>query len=250
MKKLIQPHIMCGHGDIAKYVLVPGDPDRVERIASFFEEKRKVADYRGFISYTGRSDGVDLSVCSTGIGCPSAAIVFEELSRIGADTFIRVGTTGALQENIKMGDIVIASAAVRGDGTSRTFALSEFPAVADFEVTRALVEASKKATNKVHFGIVFSSDAFYGDLERLAYWKKRNVLSVEMECSVLFTLAQLKKLRAGAILVSDGNPLLGLGKGEFEHGKKTGELDHRVQKAIDEEIQIAIEAVKILDKKD
>ena len=248
MRKCIQPHIMCGIGDVAKYVLIPGDPGRVETIISFLDESRKVADYRGFITYTGSSDGVRISACSTGIGCPSAAIAVEELARIGAETFIRVGTTGALQRHVEIGDIVIADAAVRADGASRNYAPIELPAVADFNVTAALLKAAKVSKRKIHFGLVLSSDAFYGDQENLKRWSKLNVLSVEMESSVIFTIATVKNLRAGSILAVDGNPLLGVGKSEFEPGERTGELDDRVQDAIKEEIRIAIEAIKLLDK--
>jgi uridine phosphorylase len=240
---------MCGVGDVAKYVLIPGDPRRAEKIATFFDKSKKVADYRGFVTYTGTVNAIGISACSTGIGCPSTAIVVEELSRIGAETFIRVGTTGALQREIKTGDIVIATSAVRADGTSRTYAPIEFPAVADFSVTSALVDAAHKLWQKAHFGPVLTSDAFYGDLETLKLWSKHNVLSVEMESSTLFTLANAKKLKAGSILAVDGNPLMGLGKGEFEPGEKTGELDEKVQKAINTEIKIAIEAIKILQSK-
>lgn len=247
MKKRIQPHIMCGIGDVAKYVMIPGDPGRVEKIASFFDESAKVADYRGFVTYTGSVDGIGISVCSTGIGCPSAAIAVEELTRIGADTFIRVGTTGALQQDIQMGDLVVATAAVRGDGTSRNYAPIEFPAVADFDVTNALFHAARESNWKVHLGPVLSTDAFYGDIENLKRWSKLDVLSVEMESSVIFTLARLRKSRAGAILAVDGNPLMGVGKGEFEPGERTGELDQRVQRAIENEARIAIGAVKMLE---
>jgi uridine phosphorylase len=248
MRKLIQPHIMCGVGDVAKYVLIPGDPGRVEKIASFFDESRRVADYRGFITYTGSVDGIGVSACSTGIGCPSAAIVVEELARIGAETFIRVGTTGALQQYVEIGDLVIAVAAVRADGASKNYAPTEFPAIADFNVTAALLQAAQKSKRRIHCGLVLTSDSFYGDIENLKRWNRHNVLSVEMECSVIFTLSGLKKLRAGAILAVDGNPLMGAGKGEFEPGEKTGELDDRVQDAIKEEIGIAIEAIKLLEK--
>lgn len=247
MKKHMQPHIMCGVGDVAKYVLIPGDPKRVEKIAASFDESKKVADYRGFVTYTGSVNGIGISACSTGIGCPSAAIAVEELARIGAETFIRVGTTGALQKEIKIGDIVIATSAVRADGTSRSYAPIELPAIADFNVTSALVDAAHRLRQKVHFGPVLTSDAFYGDLDNLRLWSKYNVLSVEMESSTLFTLANVKKLKAGSILAVDGNPLMGLGKGEFEPGEKTGELDEHVQKAINTEIRIAIEAIKILE---
>lgn len=247
MKKRIQPHIMCGVGDVAKYVLLPGDPKRAEKIASFFDEAHKVAEYRGHLTYSGKVDGIGISTCSTGIGCPSAAIVVEELAKIGAETFIRVGTTGALQPDIEIGDIVIATAAVRADGTTRSYLPVEYPAVANFEVVSALLQASRKMKKKVHLGIVLTSDAFYGEnAEFIKSFSEANVFSVEMECSAIFTLAGLKGLRAGAILAVDGNLIKGIKKGEFEPGEKTGELDERVQRAIEDEIRITIEAVKLL----
>jgi guanosine phosphorylase len=248
MKKLTQPHIMCGTDDVAKYVLIPGDPKRVETIVSFLDQSWKVADYRGFVTYTGSKDGVGISVCSTGIGCPSAAIAVEELARIGAETFIRVGTTGALQKNIQMGDIVVASAAVRADGTSRNYVPLGFPAVASFDVSSALLQAAKNNSRQVLFGLVLSVDAFYGNSENLKRWSEFGVLSVEMESSVIFTIAALKKLKAGSILAVDGNPLLGIGKGEFEPGEQTGELDERVKAAIKQEAKIAIDAIVLMEK--
>ena len=247
-KKRIQPHIMCGVGDIAKYVLLPGDPRRVERIASLFDEAHKVAEYRGFVAYSGKVEGIGISSCSTGIGCPSAAIVVEELTKIGAETLIRVGTTGALQSDIEIGDIVVATAAVRADGTTRAYIPIEYPAVANFEVISALLQASKKMKKRVHQGIVLTSDAFYSE-NNVATMRfgEANVLSIEMECSVLFTLAGLKGLRSGAILAVDGNLVKGIKKGEFEPGERTGELDDRVQRAIDDEIKITLEAVKLLE---
>ncbi len=247
MKKLMQPHIMCGIGDVAKYVLIPGDPGRVKIIASFLDESEKIADYRGFVTYTGTKDGVDISVSSSGIGCPSAAIAVEELARIGAKTLIRVGTTGALQREVNMGDLVIATAAVRADGTSKTYVPAEFPAIADLEVIKSLKQASKESNKKTHIGLVLSSDAFYGKKDSLEQWSKFGVLSVEMETSVIYTIAMLKKLKAGSILAVDGNPLLGLGKGEFEPGEKTGELNERVKDAIREEAKVAINAIMIME---
>jgi len=249
MKKRIQPHIMCGVGDIEKYVLLPGDPKRVEKIASVLDEARKVADYRGFVTYSGKVDGIGISACSTGIGCPSAAIVVEELTKIGAETLIRVGTTGSLQRDINIGDIVIATAAVRADGASKTFIPAEYPAVASFDVTSALIQAAEKLGKKIHVGVVLSSDAFYcDDAIARSQFSQANVVSVEMECSVIFTLAGMKGLKSGAILAVDCNIPKGIRKGEFEPGQKTGELDDRVQKAIREEIQIAVEAVKLLNR--
>lgn len=250
MKKRMQPHIMCGVGDVAKYVLLPGDPGRVEKIVSFLDEAEKVAEYRGFVTYTGNAGGVGISVCSTGIGCPSAAIVVEELMRIGAETFIRVGTTGALQPHLDGGDIVVATAAVRAEGTSRTYVPVEYPAVASFDVASALLDAAEELGREVHPGVVVTSDAYYGgNEEALRRFGAAGVLSIEMETSLIFTLAALRGKRAGAILVVDGNIARGTGKGEFEPGERSGELDERVQRSIEDEIRIAIRAVQILEEK-
>ena len=245
MKKRIQPHIMCGVGDIADFVLLPGDPKRVERIASFFDEAERIGDYRGFITYTGKVDGIGVTACSTGIGCPSTAIVVEELTKIGAKTLIRVGTTGAYKPEIEVGDLVVATGAVRSDGTSRAYMPIEYPAIADFDVVSALLTASKGSPIRVYRGIIQSSDAFYarGDVAKLM---EGNVLSVEMESSIIFTLAGIKGVKAGTILAVDGNLTRNIKKGEFNSGEKTGELDQHVQKAIDEEIKIALKAVKLL----
>lgn len=249
MKKRMQPHIMCGVGDVAKYVLLPGDPRRAEKIASLFDEVRKVAEYRGYVTYTGEVDGVGVSTSATGIGCPSAAIVVEELAKIGAKTFIRVGTTGALQPEIEIGDIVIATAAVRAEGTTKAYVSIEYPAIADMNVVSALLQSSEKLGRKVKVGTVVTCDAYYAEeLNFWIPWSKANVLSIDMECSVIFTIAKLRGLKAGAILAVDSNLPRGIMKGEFEPGEKTGELDERVQRAIGDEIRIAIEAVKILEK--
>jgi len=241
---------MCGIGDVAKYVLLPGDPKRAERIASFFDAAHKVADYRGYVTYSGRIGETAISTCSTGIGCTSAAIVVEELTNIGARNLIRVGTTGALQPDIGIGDIVIATAAVRADGTTNTYVPVGYPAVADHQIVDALVEAAERLKRRFHLGIVVSSDAFYAENRNFVEsYNKVNALSVEMEASVIFTLTNLKKLRGGAILTVDSNLVTGIKKGEFEAGEKTGELDTRVQNSIEDEIRIAIEAVKILESK-
>ena len=241
---------MCGVGDVADYVLLPGDPKRAEKIATFFDVARKVADYRGYVTYSGRVGEIAISTCSTGIGCPSAAIVVEELIKIGAKNLIRVGTTGALQPEIEIGDIVIATAAARADGTTNAYVPMGYPAVADFQMIAALIEAAETMKKKFHLGIVVSSDAFYAEnIDFVNCYRKAKVLSVEMEASAIFTLANLNGLRAGAILAVDSNLLTGIKKGEFEPGEKAGELDARVQKAIEDEISIAIEAVKILESR-
>jgi uridine phosphorylase len=241
---------MCGVGDVAKHVLLPGDPKRAERIASFFDVAHKVADYRGYVTYSGRIGETAISTCSTGIGCPSAAIVVEELTNIGAQNLIRVGTTGALQPDIGIGDIVIATAAVRADGTTNAYVPIGYPAVADHQIVDALVEAAERLKRRFHLGIVVSSDAFYAEnKDFVESYNKVNALSVEMEASVIFTLTNLKKQRGGAILTVDSNLVTGIKKGEFDAGEKTGELDTRVQNSIEDEIRIAIEAVKILESK-
>ena len=248
MKKRIQPHIMCGVGDVADYVLLPGDPRRAEKIATYFDVARKVADYRGYVTYSGKVGGIPISTSSTGIGCPSAAIVVEELIKIGAKNLIRVGTTGALQPEIGIGDIVIATGAVRADGTTNAYVPPGYPAVADFQIVKALIEAAERLKKRFHLGLVVSSDAFYAENKHFVKsHNEANILSVEMEASVIFTLTKIKKLRGGAILTVDSNLLTGIKKGEFEAGEKTGELDTRVQASIEDEIRIAIKAVKILE---
>jgi len=248
--KRIQPHIMCGVGDVARYVLMPGDPNRVERIAGFFDEAWKVASYRGYVTYTGKAGGVEISACSTGIGCPSTAIAVEELMRIGADTFIRVGTTGALVPHLDSGDIVVATGAVRWEGTSKTYVPLEYPAVASYQVVNALLQAAEELKVKVHPGIIISSDAFYGgNDEVLRRFGEANVLAIEMESSLMFTLASVRGVRAGAICTVDGNIFKGSGKGEFEPGERSGELADRVQRSIEDEIRVAIRAVQLLDEK-
>ena len=241
---------MCGIGDVAEYVFLPGDPGRAEKIASFFDEAKKVSEYRGFVTYTGKTGRVPVSVTSTGIGCPSACIVVEELVKIGAKTVIRVGTTGSIQENLDSGDIVIATAATRTDGATKAYVPSEYPAVASPEVVSALTKAAEKLGVKYRLGSVWTSDAFYAEgMDFVNMWNKAGVLSVEMECSGIFTIASLRGIRAGAILAVDGNLVKGKKKGEFEHGEKKGELADEVQKAIENEIKIALEAVRILEGK-
>lgn len=246
--KRIQPHIMCGLGDIAEYVLLPGDPQRVKLIAEHFDKCRKVAENREFITYTGTYRGIPVSATSTGIGGPSASIAVEELANIGAKVFIRVGTTGSLQPDIAVGEIVIAVAAVRSDGTSRCYIPLEYPAVADYNVVLALVRASKQLGVDPHVGVVWSYDAFYAESqEKIDMWSKSRVLSVDCESAPIFVVSSLRGLRAGSIMAVDGNLVKGTKKGEFMVGEEAGEHDPRVREAIKKEISIALEAIKILD---
>ena len=160
-----QYHTGIGPEDIGKYVILPGDPKRCAKIAEHFTDAHLVADSREFVTYTGMLDGEKVSVTSTGIGGPSAAIALEELSKAGAHTFIRVGTCGGMQQDVCGGDIVIASGAVRMEGTSREYAPIEYPAVADVDVMHALIQAAKEKEITYHAGVVQCKDSFFGQHE-------------------------------------------------------------------------------------
>ena len=165
----LQYHLQIRKGDVGRYVILPGDPKRCKKIAAYFENPVLVADSREFVTYTGTLDGVKVSVTSTGIGGPSASIAMEELIQCGADTFIRVGTCGGMALDVEGGDIVVATGAIRAEGTSKEYAPIEFPAVADLTVTNALVQAAKNLGKKWHAGVVQCKDSFYGqhDPERM-----------------------------------------------------------------------------------
>jgi uridine phosphorylase len=210
MAEALQYHIKCRKGDVARYVLLPGDPARVKVIASLWDESHKVAENRQYVTYTGKVSGVDISSTSTGIGSPSAAIAVEELARCGADTFIRVGTCGGYQKNQKIGDIAIATGAVRWEGTTRQYVPVEYPAISTPEVVMALVEAAEQLGVDYHVGITKSGDSLYAGMAFGGYqqsWMKNieadfamsNVVSAEMEASAIFTLANLFRLRAGSV---------------------------------------------------
>ena len=211
-----QYHIQLERGDVGKYVLLPGDPGRCEPISRLFDNPRHVATNREYVTYTGTLDGVPVSVTSTGIGCPSAAIALEELVRCGADTFIRVGTSGHIQKDIHSGELAIISAAIRDEGTSRHFMPIEFPAIADIDVVLALQAAAKK-TGAIHrTGITQSKDSFYGQhepermgvakdlLERWKAWEIGGALCSEMEASALFVIASMLRVRAGGVMMVHG----------------------------------------------
>jgi len=245
----LQYHIWCKPGDVAPYVLLPGDPDRVPRISKYWDEKREVARHREYVTHTGKYKGVPISATSTGIGCPAVAIAIEELLRVGANTFIRVGTTGAIQPEIKVGDLVISTAAVRLDGTSRQYVRYEYPATAHYEVLMALIEAAENLGVRYHVGITASTDSFYTGQARPGYkgytqsWMKElifdlraaRVLNFEMEASTIFTLSNIYGARAGAICAVLANRITG----EFI-------MDSGVEDAI----RVANEAVRILYKWD
>lgn len=204
----LQKHIRCKKGDVAEYVLIPGDPGRATRIAESFDTFEKVSENREYLIYTGMKDGVRLSVCSTGIGGPSTAIAIEELAKIGAHTFIRVGSAGGRKEYIEVGSVVVVNAAVRGEGTSKEYLPEIYPAVASLDVTNALVESSKEflGDEKFHVGISFSRDAFYVQNQALNQMLLDTDCAVsEMECATAFIVGAKRGLRTGAIVGTDSN---------------------------------------------
>jgi uridine phosphorylase len=210
-----QHHIHLVPGDVAETVFLPGDVERAAFIADRFDEKRLVAINRQYITYTGTYQGVPVSVTSTGIGCPALSIAVEELVNVGAKNLIRIGTCGALQPYVNLGDIVIATAAVRGDGTSREYFPLEYPAVADFYIVEALVQAAQARQVEAHIGIIRGHDAFYAEsklakgdyLARDRQWIDANVLVVENESSTLFPLATARRCRGGTIVTPVGHHL-------------------------------------------
>ncbi len=214
-----QYHISIKLGEIPRYVLLPGDPGRVPIIASFWDEHRKLSGHREYLTYVGTYKGVRIAATSTGIGGPAAAIAIEELLRVGADTFIRVGTTGALRKEIRVGDVIISTGAVRYDGTSKIYVDPEYPAVASYEVVLALIGAAEELGVRYHVGLTASSDSFYIGQGRPGYkgylprrWAtihkdlaEVNVLNFEMEAATLFTLSNIYGARAGAVCAAIAN---------------------------------------------
>lgn len=208
----IQFHLKIKKGDIGRYCILPGDPGRCKAIASHLDNHKFITSNREYELWNGYICDEKITVCSTGIGGPSAAIAMEELIACGADTFIRVGTCGGISLKVKADDCIIASGAVRQEGTSFEYAPSEFPAVPDFYVTNALLSAAKEAEYTAHVGIVQCKDSFYGQhsphsmpvsyslLQKWESWKKLGVLASEMESAALFTVASARGVRCGTIL--------------------------------------------------
>ncbi len=242
-------HLMAGPGDVAPYVLTPGDPDRVPRIAKYWNEARPVATHREYVTYTGKYRGAPISAVSTGIGGPAAAIAIEELLTLGAHTFIRVGTTGALQEWIRVGDVIINTGAVRFDGASNAYAMPEYPAVASYEVVLALVTAAEELNVRYHVGLAASTADFYVGQGRPGFnnyqppWARdivntlssMNVLNFEMEAATIYTIANVHGARAGGVMAAIAN-------------RKTNEFVPDA--GVDDAIRVANEAVRILHEWD
>ena len=244
-------HLKLKKGDVGRYVLLPGDPGRCETIASHFDNPKLMAYNREYKTYTGTLLGEKVTVTSTGIGCPSTAIAVEELIQLGADTFIRVGSSGGMQPAERPGDLAIITAAIRDEGTSLHYMPVEFPAVADFEVVMALKEAATRLHNRYFLGITQSKDSFYGQhqpermpvasrlLDRWKAWKMGGAICSEMESAVLFILGCIYRKRTGGVMLIMGN-------------QEADDLEVRkgIVENLDDLIATAIEAVKILIQKD
>lgn len=242
-----QYHIQVGQGDVGRYVIMPGDPKRCALIARYLDNPVLMADSREYVTYTGTLEGTKVSVTSTGIGGPSAAIAMEELVMSGADTFIRIGTSGGMDVHVKSGDLVIANGAVRMEGTSREYAPIEFPAVPDFDVTNALVKAAGKLKNPYHVGVVQCKDSFYGQhspgtkpvgyelLNKWDAWVKLGCKASEMESAALFIIASYLKVRAGSVLLVLAN----------QERAKAG-LENPIVHDTDVAIRVAVEAIREL----
>ena len=252
MRKLEkQFHLGCVKGDVGRYVILPGDPGRVPKIAALLDNAKQVNYNREFNLYTGTLAGEKVSVCSTGIGGPSAAIAIEELHNCGADTFIRVGTCGGINLDVKPGDVVIATGAVRYEHTSCEYAPIEYPAVANFDVTAALVEAATREKLQKHVGVVQCKDSFYGqhDPSRMpvfyeleARWeglKRLGVKASEMESAALFVIADALGCRAGTCLHVIWN----------QEREKAG-IDDVMVEDVSNVTNLSVKAIEILIKKD
>lgn len=244
-------HIQVGKGEVGKYVILPGDPKRCKKIAEYFEDAQLIADSREYVTYTGYLEGEKVSVTSTGIGGPSAAIALEELVQCGADTFIRVGTSGGMDINVKGGDLVIANGAIRMEGTSKEYAPIEFPAVPDFQVMSALAEAANKLGYVHHIGVVECKDSFYGQhspetkpvsyelLNKWNAWCKLGCKASEMESAALFIVAASLNVKVGSVFLVMAN----------QEREKLG-LENPVVHDTDMAIRTAIEAIKIMIRKE
>ena len=240
-----QYHIDLAPGDVGRYVILPGDPGRAEKISHYFDNPQEMAFKREFRTFTGTVDGIKVSVTSTGIGCPSAAIALEELIHIGADTFIRVGTAGSLQEEVEVGHLAIATGAIREEGTTRQYIPLSYPAVSDPDVLFALRQAAIELGYPHHLGITHCKDAFYS--EEAGYsaqvefndtlwktWLRANVISTSMEEAAIFVIGALRKVHVGALATIIGQTWAG----------------HPIVKSIDPEnaILTALRAFAIMDK--
>ena len=247
----VQYHTHTSSDMVGEYVILPGDPGRCEKIASLLDDARLMAVNREFTTYTGMLDGVRVSVSSTGIGGPSASIAMEELYRCGARTFIRIGTCGGMQTDIMGGDLVIASGAIRMEGTSKEYAPIEYPAVADITVVNALMQAAENLKYPYHVGVVECKDSFYGQhepekkpvgyelLNKWDAWIKCGALASEMESAAMYIVGSTLRVRVGTVLLVVANQ-------ERAKAGLSNPQAHDTERAI----EAAVEATRILIRKD
>ena len=258
-----QYHVDLDEGDVAPIVLLPGDPGRVEVVARLWDEAHHVATNREYVTWTGTYKGTPISCTSTGIGAPSTSIALEELARVGATTFIRIGTCGTFLDHVRIGDMAVFDSAVRLDGASAAYAPIEFPAVASHDVVEACIRAGDELGYRYHVGTTRSADTFYARHPRPGssfggYWqadwrehfedlKRMNVVAAEMEASVIFVLARVWGLRAGGISVVLDNVLDVSGEtGAFDPGTQ---IEHGTD-YVERLAQMGCEAARILSELD
>ena len=251
----MQYHVHLRPEDIGKYVLLPGDPGRCELIASYFENPRFIAANREYTTYTGTLLGEPVSVTSTGIGCPSTAIAVEELIKLGAHTFIRVGTAGGIQADGRNGDLAVVTGAIRDEGTTSQYLPIEYPAIANLDVILALRSAAIRGGLPFHVGVSHSKDSFYGEIEpermpvadhllaRWKAWKSGGAICSEMEASALFIIAGIHRKRAGGIMLIIGDPT--------ENAETPEEIAHlKALRDVNRPIGVAVDALKLLIEQD
>ena len=245
----LEYHIKVNGDMIGKYVIMPGDPKRCALIAQYLDDAKLVADSREFVTYTGYLDGEKVSVTSTGIGGPSAAIALQELAHCGAHTFVRIGTCGGMQTDVIGGDVVVATGAVRMEGTSREYTPIEYPAIADLDVVNALVTVAKDMNISVHTGVVQSKDSFYGQHSPLSMpvgyelenkweaWKRMGCKASEMESAALFIVGSYLRVRVGACFLVVAN-----------QEREAQGLENPEVHDTDMAIRVAVEAIRMLIK--
>jgi len=238
-----QWHIFCKPGDVARIVLLPGDPGRVKRIVAQMDDAQLVAENREYIVYTGATNGVPVSVCSTGIGGPAASIALEELVNVGARVFIRVGSCAGRLEDIPIGLPIVIHAAYRGEGTSNAYLPLGFPAVADLDVSLALRDAARASGDDFRIGIADTRDAFYmPDVQLAERMRKAGVIAAEMEAAALFVVGAWRGVRVGAIATTDSNKWLPAQLSADERRALFAQGEKKM-------IAIALRAVKLLTER-
>jgi uridine phosphorylase len=250
-QKVLQPHLLCGKGDVAPNVLLPGDPGRVTRLAQLLDGAKEIAYNREFHTITGRYKGMPVSICSTGIGGPSTAIAMEELIKLGAKRFVRVGSCGGNTKDIKLGDLIISDSVVREDHTCLDYVPLQFPAIADPELLQAMISAAKGLKVRFHVGPSLSEDALYSETNKAnkSYWRKFGVLAQDMEAATVLTLARIRGVKAASVLLvvdtlKDKDFTAKIGVYSQQAKKNKGGL------MADEQLgaEVALEALKLMNK--